>query len=107
MMQAIRRAATVLACLLPVVMLGCGPRFILNEKVEGTIKMDGKPVPNVRVEFLPQMGAEHTAPPSGGYTDENGYYKLTCNNGKPGAVVARHKVVILQGRAAVSPEEKA
>src|SRR2546423_12618151 len=101
MRRAIRPAVATCICLLAVMILGCGPRFIVNETVEGTLKMEGKPVPNVRVEFLPQMGAEHSAPPSGGYTDSNGYYKLTCNNGKPGAVVAKHKVVLLQGRAAV------
>jgi hypothetical protein len=31
-------------------------------------------------------------------TDEQGHFKLQCDNGKPGALVGKHHVVVLQGR---------
>jgi hypothetical protein len=107
-MSLVLRAATIApGVLLPLLAAGCSPASVLNENVQGTLKMDGKPVANVRVEFWPQLGAEHRAPSSAGVTDEKGAYRLTCENGKPGAVIARHKVVLLQGRAAATPDEKA
>jgi hypothetical protein len=102
-MRFLRSAAAGL--LLPWLALGCGPAISLNETVQGTVKMDGKPVANVRVEFWPQLGPSHQAPTSAGVTDEKGNYRLTCENGKPGAVIAKHKVVLLQGRAAATPDE--
>lgn len=74
---------------------GCA-RFTYNDSVEGTIKMGGKPVPNVVVRFVPEQ--VKGAPGSGGVTDENGHFTLTCDNGHSGAVVAKHAVVVLPGR---------
>jgi hypothetical protein len=70
----------------------------LNEQVEGTVKLDGVPVAQVHVEFIPDEGPETVSPSSTGTTDDQGHYSLTCNNLKPGAVVGPHRVVIKQGR---------
>jgi hypothetical protein len=61
----------------------CGP-------VEGTLRMNGKPLGNVLVEFLP----EANGPRSTGVTDPAGNYRLTTLDGRPGAVVGRHRVVL-------------
>jgi hypothetical protein len=106
MIRILRVEAASPLLLLPLLGAGCGPGLPLNDNVQGTVKMDGNPVANVRVEFLPQGGPEHNLPSSWSMTDEKGYYRLTCENGKPGAVVAKHKVVILAGRAAATPEER-
>jgi hypothetical protein len=78
---------------------GCGPRPVYNEQVEGTLRFNGAPVPGVRVEFIPQVDAALKAPHSSGVTDDKGHFQLTCDNGKPGAVVGNHVVVVYPGRA--------
>src|SRR5437899_202900 len=99
---------------------GCesGPKYELNDKVEGVVTIDGIPLPNVAVQFIPQgeSGTKKVAlqaPLSQGQTDEKGHFDLICSD-KPGAVIGKHKVVILPGRgrgddrdAAVAPEGQA
>ncbi len=80
-----------------------GPNWKYNEQVEGTVKLDGTPVPNVMVRFVPDDAAVQP-PASSGYTDEKGHFALTCENQKPGAVVARHTVTILSGRSGPADE---
>lgn len=77
--------------------LGCSgkpvPQFVVTE---GTLMMDGKPVPLALVEFMPdvkQFGAEVN---SSAVTDANGKFSLICGN-TPGAMVATHRVVINEG----------
>jgi hypothetical protein len=61
----------------------CGP-------VEGTLRSNGKPLANVLVEFLP----EANGPRSTGVTDAAGQYRLTTLDGRAGALVGRHRVVL-------------
>jgi hypothetical protein len=58
--------------------------------VEGTLRMNGKPLANVQVEFLP----ESNGPRSTGVTDQAGHYTLTSYDQKPGAVVGNHRVLL-------------
>src|SRR5262249_40201826 len=58
--------------------------------VEGTLKMNGKPLANVQVEFLP----EANGPRSVGVTDPEGKYQLTTDDNRPGALVGTHRVVL-------------
>jgi hypothetical protein len=58
--------------------------------VEGTLRMNGKPLANVQVEFLP----EANGPRSTGVTDQDGHYTLTSNDQKPGAVLGSHRVLL-------------
>jgi hypothetical protein len=74
---------------------GCGKTYSLNEQVEGSIKVDGKPLVGVVVDFVPQ--ATEALPNSTGVTDEGGQFKLCCQN-RSGAVIGKHKVVIHPGR---------
>ena len=76
---------------------GCGGKgYTLNESVEGTVKLDGTPLAGVGVQFIPE-GAERL-PTSNDITDDQGHYKLTSADGKPGAVIGKHRVVIHAGR---------
>ena len=76
---------------------GCGKHApALNESVEGTAKIDGTPLAGVTVHFVPD--GQVSLPTSSGVTDEQGHFKLQCENGKPGALVGKHHVVVLQGR---------
>jgi hypothetical protein len=75
----------------------CRPSWKYNEQVEGTVKLDGAPVANALVRFVPE-DPNVQRPASSGYTDEKGRFTLACENGKPGAVLAKHNVLVLAGR---------
>jgi hypothetical protein len=96
--------------LLPIlVLVGCSraPSYTQNESVEGTVTLDGQPVANVVVQFVPNIDPEVQAPMSSGSTDEKGHFRLTCDNKRPGAVVGKHNVVVLAGRAGAADEDEA
>jgi hypothetical protein len=71
--------------------LGCGgggPKLV---EVEGTVKLAGKPIDNIAVEFWPTA----TGPRSVGVSDAQGKFTLTTDDGtKKGAVIGTHKVVL-------------
>lgn len=70
---------------------GCGGRELPElAPVEGTVKLDGQPAPNVQVTFLPDGGGR----PSTGTTDDQGHYELTYVAGESGARVGRNKVEV-------------
>ncbi len=75
----------------------CRPSWKYNEQVEGTVKMDGAPVANALVRFVPE-DPKYQGPASSGYTDAKGHFSLACENGKAGAVVAKHNVLVMPGR---------
>ncbi len=72
-------------------LVGCadsGPRMA---EVEGTLKLKGKPLDKIQVEFWPMAGA----PRSRGLTDAEGRFTLTTDDGKrKGAVIGSHKIVL-------------
>jgi hypothetical protein len=79
---------------------GCGKKnWTYNEQVEGTVKLGDTPLPNVLVQFYPDVDPNVQAPPSSGLTDEKGHFQLNVDSqNKPGAVIGKHNVVILAGR---------
>ncbi len=82
------------------VVAGCDGVWPQNDLVEGTVKLDGTPVPNVVVEFVPVPRDSQTQGPSStAVTDDAGHYKLTCANKRSGAIVGKHNVVVLAGRS--------
>ncbi|MBI1901921.1 MAG: hypothetical protein HYS13_12525 [Planctomycetia bacterium] len=82
-------AAMALLAGLPAV-VGCGNAPEMAS-VEGTLKLDGKPLDKIQVEFWP----ESDGPRSMGVTDDKGHFVLTSDDGKtPGAAVGSHKVVL-------------
>jgi hypothetical protein len=66
-------------------------------EAEGTVLLDGKPLPQAQVEFVPDLrdfGAEMN---STAVTDDAGHFHLTCGfNEQPGAVVAKHRVIVME-----------
>jgi hypothetical protein len=70
--------------------IGCSSRPQLGE-VKGTVKLHGKPLPKIMVEFVPE---QPTGLRSLGTTDENGQYTLVCDDTRPGAMVGPHRVVL-------------
>ena len=94
-------------CFLLSLGLGCSgkPTIATNESVEGTATLDGVPIANVMVQFVPNIDPKHQAPMSSAFTDKDGKYKLACDNKKWGAVVGKHNVLIFAGRTGGGEEE--
>jgi len=91
---------TVRPCLLGVplllVGLGCGKDPYKVAPVSGTVTLDGRPLANTWVTFMP-VGTKESpdpGPTSSGKTDAQGRYTLAIEPGRPGAVVGKHKVAI-------------
>jgi hypothetical protein len=104
------RLKRVLRAALPAVLalaLGCsGKSLVFTETAEGTLTLDGAPVPGAHVEFIPDVPQGTRAPGSSAVSDEKGFFKLTRNdNHKPGALVGPHHVVVFPGRAALSKDD--
>jgi hypothetical protein len=73
------------------ILLGCGKSDTPElGQVEGTVKLDGSPLPNARVEFHPKKGGR----PSVGTTDDDGHFVLEYKTGVNGALVGTHRVRI-------------
>jgi len=68
---------------------GCGSEFQFGQ-VDGKLLVNGVPVEKIQVEFFPTK----SGPPSIGITDAAGKFSLSTNEGKAGAVVGAHKVVL-------------
>ncbi len=83
------RFCVIALCFSPIVGCGAsGPRIV---PVEGTVKLDGKSLDKILVEFWPTTDG----PRSFGETDSDGHFKLTTDDGKrDGASVGVHKVTL-------------
>jgi hypothetical protein len=92
------RRFRLLGLLLLLLLGGCPKKYIMNAQVEGTVKIDGAPLPNIVVQLVPDVTSGEQSPGSTGATDEQGHYALTCDNGKAGAVLGKYRVVVLAGR---------
>ena len=67
--------------------VGCGAR---TSAVQGVVLLDGKPVPNASVQFVPQ-GAGRDAT---GHTDASGAFSMSTLQPGDGVVAGEYKVVI-------------
>jgi hypothetical protein len=65
-------------------------------KVEGIVKVDGKPTADVLVQFISQEKGGHDA---NGSTDENGVFHLTTFNTNDGALPGSYKVIVAKSKA--------
>jgi hypothetical protein len=72
---------------------GCSSRLPVAE-VEGIVKLGEKPLPHVRIQFMPDPEKGTSGPISSGSTDEQGRFRLVCADERPGAIVGWHRVVI-------------
>jgi hypothetical protein len=87
----------VLAVLASSLVCGCGRSVRLGE-VEGTVRLDGQPLGQVLIVFIPE---DRNQPQSMGITDAEGRFKLRCSNARFGAVVGEHRVTLVD--AAIAP----
>jgi hypothetical protein len=74
-------------------LLGCG-RDAPPATVEGTLRLNGRPVENCLVTFLPEPGQEAEWPCSTGLTDKQGSYRLLCSTQEEGVAIGWHRVTI-------------
>ena len=97
------RAWLVLAAL-ALLLAGCGGAY-KTAPVSGRVTLDGRPLPDATVMFVPGGGAadKDPLPSSAGATGDDGRYSLTLMGGKTkGAVVGKHKVIIVLGARSAS-----
>lgn len=74
---------------------GCSGKGYEIVKTSGTVKLNGKPLPNAHLTFQPMVKEGGLAGPfSTGVTDANGVFTLKSIKGDDGAVVGKHKVLI-------------
>ena len=69
-------------------------RVAIVRNVEGTLKLDGKPVPHVIIILAPDPSQGTRGPSSQGHTDSAGRFRLLLNRTIPGAVLGSHRVTI-------------
>lgn len=98
MLALVRAVSGVALLAVPVLLTGCndGPKVV---RVAGTVTRNGKPVPYLTVNFIPEVGR-----PSWGLTDEQGRFTLEYDNTTKGALVGTHTVWVLWRPA--SPQEE-
>jgi hypothetical protein len=79
------------AALLALTFAGCGgsDRPPMG-KVSGVVTLDGVPVPNASVMFIPAAGGR----PASGITDASGHFQLKTFEKDDGALLGEHKVTV-------------
>ncbi len=71
--------------------IGCSaPEFA---SVDGVVTLDGSPLVDVEVQFIPEPGQVFEAPPASGYTNADGRYSIQSTH-TFGVLVGRHRVCI-------------
>ena len=78
---------------------GCGSSGPEIASVAGRVTMDGKPLANATIVFIPESGR-----PSGARTDESGDYALNFSEGRRGAIPGPNAVRISTVRDAEKDE---
>ena len=72
-------------------LLGCSNNQRETAIVRGTVTVDGKPVPNGTVTFIPEV----SGPPATGEINPMGQYTLTTYQAGDGAVPGRYKIMVM------------
>jgi len=98
-----------LICLtLVMAVIGCdsgkGP---VSYSVSGVVKVGGQPLAGANVSLVPIVVSNSTIS-SAGKTDASGRFSVVANNGKPGAVKGKYKLVLSMAEAdksKMTPEE--
>jgi hypothetical protein len=88
------------------VLAGCSRSPEVAE-VSGTITLDGQPMPDVEVVFLPDPEKGNQGSSASAYTDARGHYQLHCEAaGNNGAGRSTHRVCLHDIAALPQPESK-
>jgi hypothetical protein len=73
---------------------GCGSSSVPFGQVDGRVTMEGQPVQDVVVVFVPQANGAGAAARSFGQPDQAGRFQLKTEQGQVGAVVGEHVVIL-------------
>ena len=73
--------------------------------VSGTVTLDGTPLPNAVVRFIPDSGTD-SASTGFATTGTDGKYVITGAKGKKGLVAGKYKVTVSKGQAANAGESE-
>ncbi len=76
--------------------LGCGPRVA---EVTGTVRVNGKPLADIEVYFIPDGQQRTKGPRAVGVTDAEGHYRLDSGTLGPGALIGHHRVMLVDSLA--------
>jgi hypothetical protein len=80
----------ILAAALLLTGVGCG-RKVKPVRVDGVVLLDGKPLKDAMVTFVPEEGGGRLA---AGLTDEDGNFELTTGTSGDGALPGSYKVTV-------------
>jgi hypothetical protein len=73
--------------------LGCGDGRPRRVPVGGKVLIDGKPLIEGNIKFVPEFGR-----PSAAKVEADGRFKLTCYDGGDGAIPGKHRVQVSASR---------
>ncbi|MGE3804067.1 MAG: hypothetical protein AB7K24_05265 [Gemmataceae bacterium] len=88
---------------LTVALVGCGQQVPSLAPVNGTVRLNGHPVPNATVKFYPLDSATEAV--AAAVTDASGVYSLRFRESHVGAPPGQYKVVLSTERADVEGAE--
>jgi len=89
-----RAVLTSLSVVLLAAGCGGGPKLPPRAPVEGTVTLDGKPLPRGTVQFVPDQDKRTKGPPAVAQIDADGNYRLSTA-GVEGAVIGWHRVAVV------------
>jgi len=72
---------------------GCGQKPP-PANVEGTVRLDGSPLDNCLITFLPQLSQKEPQRHASAVTDERGHYRLRLADQREGASLGPHRVTV-------------
>lgn len=98
MVSCLRQRSALLVALLALIAAGCGSGAKVAE-VSGVVMLDGKPMPDALVEFLPDPEKGTHGPVSSATTDQSGHFRLVAHGHHDGAVVGSHRVLVQDARS--------
>lgn len=102
-----RSTLSVTGLVVTALIAGCGDSKFQYAPVSGQVLLDGNPVPNARITFMPSASGQHgeAGPYSNGETDEEGRFQLESVDDDPtsGAVVGSHRVIVSTKRSHLDP----
>lgn len=95
-MIGIRSGGLFASVLLVLTLAGCGGAAKVKVvPAEGIVKIGGKPAANIMIQFLPDTRSGLTGPSSSATTDAEGKFKLIAQDGREGAVLGTHMVMLV------------
>jgi hypothetical protein len=84
---------------------GCAPAPPATVPVSGIVTIDGKPAAGILVQYNPDFNTGGKVVASSGVTGADGRYTLKTDAGLPGALIGKHKIVLIDNEFANGAED--